>query len=264
MSSTDTRPADTWPVESPAYDADGPVDAPVIVFLHGTRLSRAAWAPQMADLRADFRVVAMDLPGHGALAHEPFTLENARRHVARVIEETAGGSAVLVGLSLGGYVAMDVAAARPDLVRGLVLAGCTAEPDGLRSVPYRGLAWVLRRAAGPRLDALNAWFFRRRFPAAIAEPIVAGGFWSTAGADALRAVAGERFAPRLAAYPGPTLILNGEYDLPFRWLAGPFVSSARRAQRVRLVGASHLANLDRPAAFDLAIRRFVDGLTGPS
>ena len=104
---------------------------------------------------------------------------------------------------------MDVAAAAPERVRGLVLSGATAEPTGVRSVPYRGLAWVLRRLDGPRLDALNRWFFRTRFPASIAEPIVAGGFWSSAGADALRSLAGERFAPRLAAYPGPTLILNG-------------------------------------------------------
>ena len=93
----------------------------------------------------------------------------------------------------------------PERVRGLVLAGATAEPVGVRAlpVPRAGLGHgrVRRRA---RSTAVNAWFFRTRFPPAIAEPIVAGGFWSTAARTALRALVGERFVPRLAAYPGPT------------------------------------------------------------
>jgi pimeloyl-ACP methyl ester carboxylesterase len=246
----------------PTYDIAGPVDGPPIVFLHGTRLSRAVWAAQMADLRDEFLVIAPDLPGHGSLAGEPFTLDNARDHVVRILEEAAGCGAVLVGLSLGGYVAMDVAAARPDLVRGLVLSGATAEPIGVRAVPYRVLAGAMEWLDGPRLDALNAWFFRTRFPPAIADPIIAGGFWSRGGADALRAIAGERFAPRLAAYPGRTLILNGAYDLPFRLFAGSFARAAQRPQRVRVGGASHLANLDRPQAFALAVRRFMHALDG--
>jgi pimeloyl-ACP methyl ester carboxylesterase len=157
---------------------------------------------------------------------------------------------------------MDVAAARPDLVRGLVLSGATAEPIGVRAIPYRVLAGAMEWLDGPRLDALNAWFFRTRFPPAIADPIIAGGFWSRGGADALRAIAGERFAPRLAAYPGRTLILNGAYDVPFRLFAGSFARAAQRPQRVRLGGASHLANLDRPQAFALAVRRFMHALDG--
>jgi pimeloyl-ACP methyl ester carboxylesterase len=243
-----------------AYDIDGPAGAPAIVFIHGTRLCRTAWSVQMADLRDTFRVIALDLPGHGALAGRTFTLEAARATVIDTIDVAAHGRAVLVGLSLGGYVAMDVAASAPDRVRGLVVSGATAEPTGIRTLPYRGLSWALRRLDGSRLDALNAWFFRSRFPPAIAEPIVDGGFWSVAGSEALRSLVGERFAPRLAAYPGPTLILNGQYDLPFRLFAGSFAKVAQRPSRVRLAGATHLANLDRPAAYDHAIRRFMDSL----
>lgn len=246
-----------------AYDIDGPADGPPIVFVHGTRLSRTMWRAQMDDLRDTYRVVALDLPGHGHLADRPFTLTAASDEVASAIEEAAGGHAVVVGLSLGAYVAMDLAARRPELIRGLVLSGATTEPVGLRATPYLALAWVMDRFDGPGLDALNAWFFRSRFPPAIADPIVAGGFWSAGGAQALRAIVGERFAPRLAAYPGPALIVNGEWDLLFRLAAGTFARSARDARRVRLRGATHLANMDRPAAFSFAVRRFVEGLGEP-
>jgi pimeloyl-ACP methyl ester carboxylesterase len=165
-----------------------------------------------------------------------------------------------VGLSLGGYVAMHLAARRPDLVRGLVLTGATAEPVAWRMAPVRAVAWALSRFDGPRLGALNAWFFRTRFPPRLAEPIVAGGFWSSGGSAALRTLVGERFVPRLAAYPGPTLLLNGAWDVPFRLWAPTFARAARDVRRVRLGGAAHLANLERPDAYNVALRAFLDGL----
>jgi pimeloyl-ACP methyl ester carboxylesterase len=218
----------------------------------------------MAALADEFCVVALDLPGHGVLVDEPFELEAAADHVGDIVATTIGRPAVVVGLSLGGYVAMALAARRPELVRGLVLSGATAEPIGLRAVPYRALAWGMNQFDGARLDALNARFFRARFVPGLAEPIVAGGFWSRGGAVALRALVGQRFAPRLAAYPGPTLIVNGEYDVVFRLASRTFARAARDARRVRLRGATHLANLDRPEAFSDAVRRFVRSLPEPA
>jgi pimeloyl-ACP methyl ester carboxylesterase len=242
------------------FDVAGPADAPPIVFVHGTRLTRSAWTAQVESLRDAYRVVTMDLPGHGALADQPFTIAAARAELVRVIEAAAGGRAIVVGLSLGGYVAMDLAAQRPEVVRGLVLSGATQEPVGLRARPYLALAWAIDRL-GPRgMDRLNRWFFRARYPPAIADPIIAGGFHTLGGSTALRTLVGERFRPRLAAYPGPVLLLNGEFDPLFRLGAKAFASEARDVRRVRLAGATHLANLDQPEAFSLAVRRFAEGL----
>jgi pimeloyl-ACP methyl ester carboxylesterase len=236
---------------------EGPPDAPAIVFIHGTRLTGAMWAVQQVALADEFRTIAIDLPAHGTRAAESFTLESAADAVSAAIQQHAsGGRAVVVGLSLGGYVAMAMAAREPERVRGLVLSGATAEPIGVRARPYLALARVMAGVGEARLDRLNAWFFRRRYASAIAEPIVAGGFWTAGGSAALRAVAGERFLPRLAAYRGPTLILNGDLDLPFRLWAPTFAAAAYDVRRVRLRGASHMANLDRPTAFTEAVRRF--------
>lgn len=249
--------------QDPTVAATGPSDAPAIVFLHGTRLTRLAWAAQLDELGGEFRAIALDLPGHGTRADDEFTLDGAADTVAATIRELAAdGRAVVVGLSLGGYVAMVLAARHPECVRGLVLAGATAEPVGIRSLAYRTLAEAMDRLDGRALQRLNAWFFRTRYPSAIAEPIIDGGFWSAGGARALRTLLGQRFAPRLAAYPGPTLILNGEWDLLFRLSAGTFARAAQDAQRVRLAGALHLSNLDQPAVFNAAVRRFVRSLNG--
>jgi pimeloyl-ACP methyl ester carboxylesterase len=205
----------------------------------------------------------LDLPGHGDRASERFRLDDAVSIVAAGISDNAAGArAIVVGLSLGGYVAMTLAARHPELVRGLVIAGASAEPAGPRVLAYRALAAVMARIDNPVLDRLSGRFFRMRYPAAIAEPIVAGGFWSAGGAVALQTLFDQRFVPRLAAYPGPTLILNGEYDLLFRLSARTFSSAARDARRVVLAGALHLSNLDRPGAFSLAVREFARSAAG--
>jgi len=240
----------------------GPRDAPAIVFVHGTRMSKAYWTPQIEALSGEFRAIALDLPGHGVRAADAFTLDGAVDAVAGVIETQASGRAVVVGLSLGGYVAMALAAQRSDLVRGLVVSGATIEPAGVLGRAVVGLAFAFELTRLRWFDPLNARYYRGRYPATIAEPVIAGGFWPTGGAIALRALAGERFKHRLAAYPGPVLLINGSQDLVMRPGARGFAAAARDARRVRIGGAAHLANLDRPAAFSEAVRHFARSLEG--
>ena len=228
-----------------------------IVFLHGTRLTGATWAAQIASLDTEFRCIAPDLPGHGASSEETFTLAGAAAAVTQVIErESPDRPVVLVGLSLGGYVAMIVAAGRPDLVAGLAISGATAEPSGIRTLGYLALATVLERVPEPALERVNRWYFRWRYPAAVSRPILARGFWVRGGAVALRSLVGESFRPRLAAYPGPSLLINGELDLFFRTGERAFREAAADPRRVLIRRATHLANLDQPVAFAAALRRF--------
>lgn len=234
----------------------GPPDAPAIVFVHGTRVTRAVWTPQMSGLADEFRTIALDLPGHGQRADEPFTLAGAADLVGRVIDADADGRAIVVGLSLGGYVAMDLAARTPERVRGMVLAGATAEPDWPLRLGFTAFAWALTALSGVAADGISRRYYERRFPPAIADPIVAAGFWPAGGAAAVRAVAAERFLPRIAAYPGPTLLINGEWDLPFRLGARRFAAAATHPRRVVIRGATHLSNLDRPTVFNAAVRSF--------
>ena len=232
-----------------------------IVFLHGTRLTGASWATQVAALGGEFRCLAPDLPGHGSAAADTFTLDGAARSVAALIErETGGGRAILVGLSLGGYVAMTVAAGWPDRVAGLVISGATAEPVGARSLAYRGLASIFRVVPEPVLDRANRWFFGWRFPPDVSGPILADGFSFRGGAVAVRALVGERFQPRLARYPGPSLLLNGEYDLFFRPTERSFAAVAADPRRLVIRKATHLTNLDQPAAFSAAVRQFAEAI----
>src|SRR5450759_1431027 len=89
------EPADRLDV-SAAFDVAGPEDAPTLVFLHGTRVTRAMWDPQVAALTERYRVVAVDLPGHGVFAAMPFRMPRAVA-IARSVIDRNGGRAIVVG-----------------------------------------------------------------------------------------------------------------------------------------------------------------------
>ncbi len=148
------------------WTALGPPDAPGIVFLHGTRLTRAQWWPQLRRLAA-LVPVRRGGPAGPRRPGRPSRSPSRRRPTlvrAAIEAEIPSGRAVIVGLSLGGYVAIDTAEAYPDRVAGLVLAGCSG--GGLRAdvlaVP------LLPRAAGACAraalqDVANRAFFRLRY-----------------------------------------------------------------------------------------------------
>lgn len=242
---------------SSSYTAVGPPDAPAIVLVHGTRMSRGMWHPQLAALQGGFRVIALDLPGHGALRDRQFDWDEAVDEIARVIDEAAGGRAVVCGLSLGGYLAIDLATRYPERVTGLVITGASAEPSGRAlMVGIRWLAWVMDRTSTARLDRINRTWFRQRYSPATANAILAGGFGYEGGVAALYELIGRDARAAFASYPGPKLILNGQLDLPFRLGQRGFRMAARDARVVVLAGAAHLANLDRPSAYSSALARF--------
>ena len=91
----------------------GPADRPAIVLVHGSVVTRKMWLPQLRGLSDAYRTIAPDLPGHGGRANEPFTFAGASQVVADVIDNAAGGRALVVGASLGGYVAIDLAHRSP-------------------------------------------------------------------------------------------------------------------------------------------------------
>jgi pimeloyl-ACP methyl ester carboxylesterase len=167
------------------------------------------------------------------------------------------------GLSLGGYLAIDLAARYPERVAGLVISGASAEPSGrVFPVAIRWLARIMDRTSAPRLDRINRTWFRQRYSPATANAVLAGGFGYEAGAAALYELIGRDARAAFASYPGPKLILNGQLDLPFRLGQRGFRKAARDARVVVLARATHLANLDRPSAYSSALARFAADVFG--
>jgi len=103
----------------------GPADAPCIVFLHGLWLSSSMWQPQIERLSNAYHCLAPDLPEHGkSTGIGLLTLENTSRVVADLIrEQTLHGRAHVVGLSLGGLVALGLLRDVPEVVDHMMVSG---------------------------------------------------------------------------------------------------------------------------------------------
>lgn len=240
----------------PYFDLAGPDDAWAIVFLHGAAFTRAMWRPQMEALADEFRVAAMDLPGHGAASGRPFRLGAAVSEVGALIDGQAGGRALVVGLSLGGYVAMATAARSPHRVVGLVLSGSSIRYQGLLGGLARVNALLLRLYSERWLTRLNEQTLRRMLPTPLAEAQIAAGFYWRAAGQGFGVLAGRDFRPILRAYPGPVLLLNGALDRRNRAGQAELAAVARHATVLTIANAGHGANLEQPAAFTAAIRDF--------
>ena len=110
----------------PTYSSLG--SGPVVVFLHGIGGGHLAFAPQLETFaQAGFRAVAWDMPGYGhSDPIEPYTFKGLAERCIALIDALAarnGQQVSLVGHSMGGMVAQEVIARRPDLVQHLVLCG---------------------------------------------------------------------------------------------------------------------------------------------
>lgn len=220
------------------------------------------WQPQLETLAGDFRVIAVDLPGHGTLRDSRFDLCGAARHVARVLEAQDAAPALLVGLSLGGYVAMVHAAERADQVFGLVLSGCSVDYGGLLGLAAKASATALKLMTQERFAAKQERRLRREYQDSVVDSMVELGFSLRGGVDSLQQVAATDFHPVLRRYQGPALILNGANDRLSRKGAVGLAGSVG-AEHCVIPDAGHICSLDQPTAFSAEVRRFAKSVAFP-
>jgi len=216
-----------------------------VVLVHGLRTSSTMWRPQVEMLRRAGRdVVTVDLPGHGYRIERPFTLDGATRAVGERVRQ-AGERVLLVGFSLGGYVALRVAARVP--VAGVVAAGCSTSPRALLVGP-----WALAaRAIGllpDRGERLNEGVVRRTVRPEAAADLAAGGWALDATTPVLREMRRSRPIADLARIDAPVWLVNGRYD-HFRGEERRFLAACRDGRLVVVPRAAHLVSLQAPVAF---------------
>ncbi len=233
---------------------------PSLLFLHGGGVTSAWWHPQFAAFEPTLRVAAPDLPGHGALAGTPFSFTESVQLVIDLLERERRAPALLVGISLGGYVAMGAAADRPDLTCGLVLSGCTLNLSGPTGIGFWLTGIFLRFRGKDWLEVGTLRGFRKRVAPELLAPVLARGLYLDAAVRAFGQVAGGNFHRLMRGYPHPILVLNGVEDEPNIQAETAFLKAVSTARAHRLDGAGHLANLEKPEAYTGAVGRFAEGL----
>lgn len=249
-----------------AYTVDGPDDAPLLVLGSSVGSTGTMWEPQVAALARTLRVVRYDHRGHGRSrpSEPPGSLADLGGDVVALLDALGADRAHLGGLSLGGMVAMWVAAHHPQRVERLV-GVCTAAVLGPPGFWLGRAAAVRERGMAAIADAvLDRWFtpgFAARRPDVVArlraefEAVDPAGY-----AGCCEAIAAMDLRDDLRSVTAPTLVLAGADDPATPPALARDIAGLVPGARVEVVpDAAHLGTVEQPDAFG---RLLLEHLTG--
>jgi pimeloyl-ACP methyl ester carboxylesterase len=233
---------------------------PPLLLTHGYSSTSAMWQGQIEALSKRHKLVLWDMRGHGQSDYpdDPAAYSEALTvaDMAALLDEVGASSAIIGGLSLGGYMSLAFYRAHPERVRALLIidTGPGFKKDDARE------AWNKRaHDTGDRFEreglAVLKSFSRERSEVSHRD---ASGL-----ARAARGMLTQRDAGVIELLPNikvPSLIVVGANDAPFLAASDYMAAKIPAAQKVVIPAAGHAVNIDQPQAFIDAVLPFLDGL----
>ena len=241
-----------------------------IVFAHGLLWSGRMFDAQVAAFKDRYRCITFDFRGQGqsAVARGGYDMDTLAADAAALIQALGATPCHFVGLSMGGFIGMRLAARRPALIRSLTLIETAADTEPAANVPkYKRLTFVARwLSLGLVVDRVMPIMFGQKF---LTDPARATqrAEWrrrllANHRIGITRAVMGVIARPgverELGQIRAPTLVLSGDQDV-----AVATERSRRTQERIpgaRLViipGAGHTSSVEEPAAVNAALQEFL-------
>lgn len=247
-----------------------------VVFVHGFGCGIRSWDCQIRALSDRYRTIAYDVRGHGLSDAPPdaaaYSQSTSVEDLRGLLAHLGIATAAVVGLSMGGNIALNFALAHPAMVRALVVVDTGAGSDGTGE-------WIATtRSFAAAVDAGGMEAFADM---AMASPLFAE--YCAKGPAAQRLIrsclmthrargiahtAREVLAKRptiyalerqLADLAVPTLLIVGEKDAPCRKVHEFMARTIPGARSLVIPRIGHLSNLEAPAAFNAALARFLGG-----
>jgi 3-oxoadipate enol-lactonase len=255
------------------YEVTG--SGPPVLLLHHGIVDSRVWEPQWRSYADRYRLVRCDFPGFGRTPLEAGPTVNFAQDVVDLLDRLEISGAAIIGCSLGGRVALEVAIARPDLVRALVLVGAGLpidEPSPAMQAFGEAEEEAINRGD---LDAatevnLRMWVDGPRRQPGDVDPTVRAAIgemqrhafaqqiprWDDLGLQAEPLV--EPTVELLGEIRVPTLIVVGDEDVDeMQEFARVFESAIPGSRRATIAGAAHVPNLERPEVFDAVVLGFL-------
>jgi pimeloyl-ACP methyl ester carboxylesterase len=236
----------------------GKQGAPSIVFMHGIGTSGWMWYPQIAAL-SDYHCLNIDLPGHGKSNHVEWVsfADTADQAAALIQAHATNGRAHVVGLSLGGHIALALLERHPDVLDRVIVSGVTAKP-----MPNR---WLLK----PQLWLTTSLFQQRWYVNRLAKTLAPNAQsdlienLQAMSLDAYRRIYEEaavyHVPPSLRTSNTPTLIAAGGRESRIILEAVDVISKLMPNGQGRLApGLGHGWNLEAPDLFSTMIRAWIN------
>jgi pimeloyl-ACP methyl ester carboxylesterase len=241
---------------------------PTVLMLHGIGGGHLSFAPQVETLASSgYRAVAWDMPGYGHSAPiEPYNFKGLAQSCIQLIEGLQCGDVTLVGHSMGGMVAQEVMARRPELVNRLVLCGTSpsfGKPDGEWQREFIAQRTAPLDAGRSMAELADVLVPRMVGPGSLPEGVrLAAVCMSQVPPStyrrALEAMVTFDRRANLPLIRVPTLVVAGEHD---RNAPPPVMKKMAdaipNATFLEMHGIGHLQNLEAPDDFDALLLNFL-------
>lgn len=238
------------------YEVHGEAEGAVLLLTHGYGASRRMWDCNVRALARNRRIIAWDMRGHGS-SDAPADSDQYSHHacvgdMAQLLDAAGAPGAVLIGMSLGGYLSLAFRLRFPHRVSGLVLVdtGPGFRDDAAREAwnqHARGLAERLEREG---LGALGS-------PENRSARHEHGVFGLAQAARGMLVQKDRSVMESLSQIDVPTLIVVGAHDTRFLRAADAMERRIPGARKLVLDHAGHAANLDAPDEFNRAVGEFL-------
>jgi pimeloyl-ACP methyl ester carboxylesterase len=248
-----------------------------LLLIHGTSASLHTWEGWVEQLQSERRLISVDLPGFGLTGPDPagdYRIERYVDFIDAVLNELELEQAVLVGNSLGGWIAWEYALAQPGRVYSLILIDAAGYGSLPKQIPI-GFRLARNAWMRPLLEQLLPRFLVRDSvrqvygdPTKVTEALV-DRYFELSLREGNRGALFDRFAQglgspdnaaRVARVSQPTLILWGELDQLIPLGDGQrFAADIEQAELVLLPGLGHVPHEEDPVASVNAVRGFLSG-----
>jgi pimeloyl-ACP methyl ester carboxylesterase len=240
------------------YEVHG--EGPVILLSHGYGSTSQMWQGQVEPLSRDHKLVIWDMRGHGQSDYPQdqslYSEEATVADMAALLDAVGAKTAIVGGLSLGGYMSLAFHRVYPERVEALLIidTGPGFRKDEARDAWNQNALRTAQRWEEQGLGPLQALTPERR----IATHRSAEGL-----AQAARGMLTQRDAAVMDSLPTikvPSLIVVGADDTGFLAAADYMAAKIAGAEKVVIPEAGHAANIDQPEAFNVAVMDFLGRL----
>ncbi len=243
----------------------GPEQAETVVLLHGVGLALEAWTPQIDALSVGYKVIALDLPGHGHSAPlaRGAVLQDYVDWLAAALEDFSDETVNLAGHSMGALIALGLAVEHPRLLKRVALLNGVFQRDATASTAVLARAQQISAGDTDPTAPLCRWFDEDEHHSAAYQ--ITSGLLHEAKAEGYAAAyhafaSGDRvYADRLAAVECPLLALTGDGDSnSTAEMAHAMATGARRGKAVIISGHRHMLNLTAPKQVNAALLHWLE------
>lgn len=239
-----------------------------LVLVHGLGSSTLDWEYQIPVLAAHYRVIALDVRGHGRSAKpvERYSIAGFAEDVAALIEHLKLGPVHLVGISMGGMIGFQLGVDRPELLKSLTIvnSGPEVKAKSLRDCLEIAKRWTLSRLLS--LDSIAKGLGKLLFPkpeqAELRRKIEER--WpqndKRAYLSSLDAIIGWGVRDRLSSITCPTLVISADHDYTPVAHKQAYVNELPNAQLLVIANSRHATPLDQPEHFNACLLNFLEQL----